>query len=96
MRTWNYAQLSMLARQLGGPEEMIRLIRKAGVAQGRLEMLPLALVFAAISSGITWYLTYKNQKAEEEAERAEAKILRMTTIERSDPDNADSATAVDL
>ena len=96
MANWNYAQLSKLASQLGGPEEMIRLIKKSGVTRGRLEMLPLAFVLAAISSGITWYMTYKSQKVEEEAQHAESNILRMTASERNNPEDVGSSDTVNM
>lgn len=96
MANWNYAQLSKLASQLGGPEEMIRLIKKSGVTRGRLEMLPLAFVLAAISSGITWYMTYKSQKVEEEAQHAESNILRMTASENNNPEDVGSSDTVNM
>ena len=96
MANWNYAQLSKLASQLGGPEEMIRLIKKSGVTRGRLEMLPLAFVLAAFSSGITWYMTYKSQKVEEEAQHAESNILRMTASERKNPEDVGSSDTVNM
>ena len=96
MANWNYAQLSKLASQLGGPEEMIRLIKKSGVTRGRLEMLPLAFVLAAFSSGITWYMTYKSQKVEEESQLAESNILRMTASENNNPEDVGSSDTVNM
>lgn len=96
MANWNYAQLSKLASQLGGPEEMIRLIKKSGVTRGRLEMLPLAFVLAAFSSGITWYMTYKSQKVEEESQLAESNILRMTASESNNPEDVGSSDTVNM
>lgn len=96
MTNWNYAQLSKLASQLGGPEEMIRLIKKSGVTRGRLEMLPLAFVLAAFSSGITWYMTYKSQKVEEESQLAESNILRMTASESNNPEDVGNSDTVNM
>lgn len=96
MANWNYAQLSKLASQLGGPEEMIRLIKKSGVTRGRLEMLPLAFVLAAFSSGITWYMTYKSQKVEEESQLAESNILRMTASESNNPEDVGNSDTVNM
>lgn len=96
MTNWNYAQLSKLASQLGGPEEMIRLIKKSGVTKGRLEMLPLAFVLAAFSSGITWYMTYKSQKVEEESQLAESNILRMTASESNNPEDVGNSDTVNM
>ena len=96
MTNWNYAQLSKLASQLGGPEEMIRLIKKSGVTRGRLEMLPLAFVLAAFSSGITWYMTYKSQKVEEESQLAESNILRMTASDSNNPEDVGNSDTVNM
>lgn len=49
--SWNYAELSSLAKSLGGPEEMLYTIEQVSRASGRAQMLPWIGV-AAIAGGL--------------------------------------------
>ena len=49
--SWNYAELSKLAKALGGPEEMLYTIEQVSRASGRAQMLPWIGV-AAIAGGL--------------------------------------------
>ena len=49
--SWNYAELSKLAKTLGGPEEMLYTIEQVSRVSGRAQMLPWIGV-AAIAGGL--------------------------------------------
>lgn len=80
--SWDYAQMSKIAKQSGGPEKWIGAIKAASRAQGRREMVPvvaLALGAGAALGGAASKIRHliKLRRQEMEAESAEAeRIIR--------------------
>ncbi len=64
MRTWEYAELSKLAKIYGGPENLIKYIHEAGISKGRIDMLPWIGLTIVIEAGVI-YLVYDHFKKEE-------------------------------
>ena len=53
MEKWNYAELSKVAKAVGGPEKYVELIEKESRKDGRNEMLPWIGVAAVGASLLT-------------------------------------------
>lgn len=56
MKNWPYAQLTSQAKQMGGPERMVEIIKSASRAEGRRDMVPW--VGAAAVGGFCLKLVY--------------------------------------
>lgn len=83
MRTWDYAQLSRMAKESGGVRELIRILKEAGRQQGRREMIPCVVAAAAAGAGITYVygkicrtLHSKHHVSAQEIREAEESLVR--------------------
>lgn len=76
---WDYALLSKLAKECGGPEKLVEKIAAANRAKGRKQMFPWAfgagvLTLAAVEK--VWkYLKEKRKQSKEAEEAAAAEIV---------------------
>lgn len=52
-KNWNYALLSKMAKEAGGPEKYAAMIEVAGRNAGRMEMVPLVIAAVVGSSLLT-------------------------------------------
>ena len=62
MTDWNYARLSHLAKELGGPEALITNIRNGGIATGRLQGGVFGTLATLVVGGVGVYLYDRHQK----------------------------------
>lgn len=46
---WNYAELSISAKAVGGPEKFVELLQLSGRKKGRIDMIPCVIAAALIS-----------------------------------------------
>lgn len=78
MTNWDYAQLSHLAKELGGPQALITSIRDGGLATGRWQGGIIGTVVTLAIGGLGAYLYVRHQKtlalANTSAEVLEANI----------------------
>lgn len=78
MTSWDYAQLSHLAKELGGPRALITNIRNGGIATGRWQGGIVGSIATLAIGGVGFYLYDRHQKklalAKESAEILEANI----------------------
>lgn len=75
MRTWDYAQLSHLAKELGGPQALISNIRAGGISVGRIQGGVIGSVATLVAGGIGLYAYDKHQRKIALAEQS-ATILK--------------------
>ena len=75
MKTWNYAELSHMAKENGGPENLVAKL----INSGKLEMLPWIgvafLMGIAANQGIQ-YLIKKKKQREAEMEAAKQALIQ--------------------
>ena len=62
MTTWDYAQLSHLAKELGGPQALISNIRAGGISVGRIQGGVIGSVATLVAGGIGLYAYDKHQR----------------------------------
>ena len=62
MTNWDYARLSHLAKELGGPEALIANIRNGGIATGRLQGGVFGTLVTLVVGGAGVYLYDRHQK----------------------------------
>lgn len=78
MTNWDYAQLSHLAKELGGPRALVASIRNGGIATGRWQGGIIGSVVTLVIGGVGFYLYDRHQKklslASESVEILEASI----------------------
>lgn len=81
--SWNYAELSKLAKVAGGPEQLMTQVKTASEAvgrmQGRMEMIPLVFVSMGLGAALkSLYDYYKEKKetSQEEADKAEKELIK--------------------
>lgn len=80
---WDYAKLSKVAKDVGGPEKLMDLLFEAGKDAGHKEMLPIigialgigALLYAGISELLRFFKK-KEQISPEEVEVAKAELIK--------------------
>lgn len=81
--TWDYAELSKLAKENGGPERLIEILIEAGVEAGKKKTLPL--IGAAFAGGIVItlgvqkiikYFSEKSKTSNIELENAKKEIIQ--------------------
>ena len=51
---WNYAELSKMAKEAGGPEQLVDSLVSSSKASGRREMLPWIFFAAFLGGGAVW------------------------------------------
>lgn len=80
--SWDYAELSKLAKKNGGPEGLLKIVKAAARRTGRNEMKPfIVIAFAAgalACAGIqkvAGIIGDRQKRAEEEAAAAEVKLI---------------------
>lgn len=84
--SWNYAELSKLAKKAGGPEQLMTQVKNASEAagrmQGRMDMMPFVGIGVGLGTGLGMLLMklygyYKGKKeiSLEEANKAEIEII---------------------
>lgn len=82
--SWDYAELSKLASQNGGPEELLEKIKLESVREGQLSMLPYVLatlvagtVAGAVAGAVGNHLYEgKAKKRREEVDEAEKELIQ--------------------
>lgn len=81
--TWDYAELSKLAKENGGPERLIEILIEAGVEAGKKKTLPLVgVAFAGgivITLGVQKIIKYFSEKSKTsniELENAKKEIIQ--------------------
>ena len=84
--TWDYAVLSQMAKEAGGPEELLKLIeeggRSKGRTEGRISMLPwMGLAVLGTAGVIKLVDHFKAKKAISQAALDEAKAELIRGIE---------------
>lgn len=72
MATWDYAQLSHLAKELGGPKALINNIRAGGISIGRVQGGVIGSMATLIVGGIGLYAYDRHQKKVALAEQSAA------------------------
>jgi hypothetical protein len=81
--SWDYAELSKMAKSVGGPEKLVEMLIDSGKDTGRKEMLPVvgialgvgALGYAGISKLVN-YFTKKKQVSPDAVNAAKAEIIQ--------------------
>lgn len=85
MTGWDYAQLSHLAKELGGPRALISNIRNGGIATGRWQGGIVGSAATLAIGGMGLYLYNRHQKklslANESAEILESNIEAYDAIQ---------------
>lgn len=83
MQDWPYAELTSMAKQMGGPQKMIEIITSNARTEGRMDMIPWMGVAALIGAGAKWgydkvreYIDNRMQN-KEEAERAQEALTKI-------------------
>ena len=84
--SWNYAELSKLAKRYGGPEKLLEVVKAAARKTGRKEMMPLVCIAFLMGVGVTkgseklngFIKDRKRQsdEAEKAAKAAEIELIR--------------------
>ncbi len=95
---WDYAELSKMASQNGGPEKLVETLIESGKASGRaegkktgrLQMLPLIILAGAAAWGYSKYKELKKRKnAKDEQRVEEAKCELINGINEYDANHID-------
>ncbi|NJE81779.1 hypothetical protein E0L17_10690 [Olsenella sp. SW781] len=99
MQEWPYAELTSMAKQMGGPQKMIETITSNARTEGRMDMIPWLGAAALIGAGAKWgydkvkgYINNR-KKAKEEAERAQEVLVKIIAEETLGDSQAGEATA---
>lgn len=92
MTGWDYAQLSHLAKELGGPRALITNIRNGGIATGRWQGGIVGSAATLVIGGMGLYLYNRHQKkltiANESAEILESSIKAHDAIQAEEMTDA--------
>ena len=78
---WDYAELTKMASEIGGPEELLELVEKGGYSKGVRTgiVIATAIIVPTFALGAKAYSTYR--KKVEEAERAKQMLNDYMDIE---------------
>lgn len=52
--SWDYADLSKMAKEAGGPDGLVKTLIESGVAKGHKEMIPIVVGVAAVTGLTVW------------------------------------------
>lgn len=77
--SWNYAELSRMAKEAGGPEKLVEDLIESGKTSGKVEMLPWVGLAAAAGFGLSKlidHLTAKIKESQAAGEAAKAEIIQ--------------------
>jgi len=100
MTGWDYAQLSHLAKELGGPRALISNIRSGGIATGRWQGGIVGSAATLAVGGVALYLYNRHQKklalANESAEILEADIKAYDIVQTEKVTEGDEVHARDV
>ena len=90
---WNYAELSMKAKEVGGPEKLVELLIEVGRDTGHKEMLPVVGIAIGIGAlgcaGISKLRTILRKKKYSPEAVEEAKTELIKGIEEYDVTHAE-------
>ena len=79
--SWNYAELSKLAKRAGGPEKLIKLVKETSKKAGRREMVPFIYLGFFLGVGVT---------------TAYQKVVGVIKDSRCQADEAEKAAEIEL
>lgn len=100
MTGWDYAQLSHLAKELGGPRALITNIRNGGIATGRWQGGIVGSVATLAIGGVGLYLYDRHQKklalASKSEEILEANIKAYDTVQTEIASEGDEVDEPDV
>jgi hypothetical protein len=51
-KLWDYAELSKLAKQKGGPEELVSTLVQLGIGMGKRKMIPYIVIVLIVGVGL--------------------------------------------
>ena len=97
-QNWNYAELSKVAKAVGGPEKYVELLEKASKYAGKMEMAPwmgVAVIGASLLTAATIkvvdYFKSKKKNNADEIEMAKEEIIKgIKEYDGTHPDEAES------
>lgn len=98
---WDYAELSMAAKEAGGPEKLMDLLIESGKDAGHKEMLPVvgialgigALGYAGISKLVKFFKK-KKEISPEAVEAAKAELIKgIEEYDAAHPEEIEDAAA---
>ena len=99
MQDWPYAELTSMAKQMGGPQKMIETITSNARTEGRMDLIPWMGVAAIIGAGAKWgydkvkgYIDNRKQN-KEKAKRAQEVLVKIMEEETLEGGQAGEATA---
>lgn len=99
MQDWPYAELTSMAKQMGGPKKMIETITSNARTEGRMDMIPWLGAAALIGAGAKWgydkvkgYIDNR-KKTKEEAEKAQEVLVKIMEEETLGDSQAGEATS---
>lgn len=72
--SWNYAELSKLAKDAGGPEKLLETIELSSVSKGRKQMIPFIGLAAVGGSAIAFLISKIVNHHKESMQRDQVKI----------------------
>lgn len=76
---WNYANLSKMAKTVGGPERLVEIIYDSGVKAGRYKVLlflPFAFLAGLSIGGIVEHFRNKHIASDAELEAAKQELIQ--------------------
>lgn len=88
-QNWDYAELSKVAKAVGGPEKYVEMLELASKESGKMEMLPW-LGVAAVGASLLTVATikvvdcFKSRKKNNEVEIEKAKVEIINSIKEYD------------
>ncbi|MDO4648751.1 MAG: hypothetical protein Q4B26_08880 [Eubacteriales bacterium] len=93
-KAWDYSELSKLAKEAGGPEQLLSTIEENARADGRSEMLPVILIVGAGCTAIGYginkaknYFANKRQMRKHKIENAKEELIKgMTEVDINEGD----------
>ena len=99
-KSWDYSDLSKLAKAYGGPEKLVNRLAEEGMKAGRQQMVPVIvggiIVSSVAAAGITKLVEYlKNEKKKSSQALEEAKeelVQEIKEYDASHPDDEDLAS----
>lgn len=88
-QNWDYAELSKVAKAVGGPEKYVEMLELASKESGKMEMLPwfgVAAVGASLLTVATIKVVdcFKSRKKNNEVEIEKAKVEIINSIKEYD------------
>ncbi len=63
--SWNYAELSKRAKEVGGPEQLVNVLIDSGKATGRKEMVPVSIAMLLLGSVLKWAYDVISEKCKQ-------------------------------